>query len=605
MKEIRKKIASVLKDVVHDPTMTQEVFWENEVRANMLISISLLVAAGLLLIFWVLNAFGVLAISSEYVLPIFLVGIVAFVIPSGTSILFRGEKSWIKYLLLISVTISLAYLDSILTFNAPLLIVLPVAFSCRYYSCSLTVKMTLLTSILFTVSAMLGAIVNFSNPDLNFVSSELGGYIQNVMLLSFLPKWITFVAFSAFCYEIARYGRNMVLKQNEISQKAARVNTELEMASLIQNQALPRVESLPENSFRQFDLAAEMDPAKEVGGDFFDFFYPDPSHLALMIADVADKGVAASLYMMMSKTLLESRVSVTLSPGQVLENVNRQLFENSTKGMFVTAWLGILDLRTGELVTANAGHEYPVLRRKDGEFELIKDKHGLVLGGWAPMKYPELRIQMNEGDTLFVYTDGVPEANDAGGQMFGLERMVESLNRYRDCDMKGLIAGLKTDLGGFVAGAPQFDDTTMLAFRLQEAKESTGLLVKPVTEETENVQRYVSDTIGENTLPEEQCNTIAIAVDEIFSNLVKFSGAGQVQVLCEVEADRVQLTFTDDGVRFDPLSRKETAPAEGQDRETGGLGLIITKKIMDKVEYRYENNRNILTVTSQRKESQR
>ena len=474
MKLTKKKFTEALQDVVRDPLMTQEVFRENEIRANRLISVSMLVAAGMLLIFWLLNSVGVLAISEEYVLPIFLVGTVSFVLPPVISLLYRCEKGWVKYLLLVSVTAALAYLDSILTFNAPLLIVMPVVFSCRYYSCSITVKTAVLTTVLFTVSAFCGAVFNFSNPDLNFASDDLHTYVSNVMLLSFLPKWMTFLIFSAFCYAIAQCGRNMVLKQNEISQKAARVNTELEMASMIQNQALPTVDSLPKHSFARFDLAAQMVPAKEVGGDFYDFFYPDEKHLALMIADVADKGIAASLYMMMSKTLLDSQVPMTLSPGKVLESVNQQLTKNNPREMFVTAWLGILDLETGELVTANAGHEYPAICRKDGTFELIKDKHGLVLGGYHPMKYPEQRIQLNEGDTLFVYTDGVPEANDAGGKMFGLDRMLESLNRCGGSSMAELIAGLRADIDVFAAGAPQFDDTTMLALRLMDRTEPAG-----------------------------------------------------------------------------------------------------------------------------------
>lgn len=468
----KNKITSLWQDVVHDPLMTQQVFWENEVKANLLIARSMLAAAGMLLILWLLNTAGVLDVSSEYVLPVFLVGITVFVLPAGTALFLHGEKSWIKFMLLVSIILVLAYLDSILMFNAALLIVLPVVFSCRYYSCSVTVRTALLTTVLFALSALCGAVFSFGNPDLNFADADLGVYIRNIMLLSFLPKWMVFTIVSAFCLEIARYGRKMVLKQNEVSQEAAKVSTELEMASRIQHQALPAAESLSENAFRHFGLSAEMIPAKEVGGDFYDFFYPDSTHLAMMIGDVADKGIAASLYMMMSKTLLNSKLSATISPGQILESVNRQLFANSPRGMFVTVWLGILDLKTGELVTSSAGHEYPVLMRKEGSFELIKDKHGFVLGGWDSMKFPEYTLHLNEGDTLFVYTDGVPEAADASGKMFGPERMLESLNRHKTCGMKELISGLLSDLGHFTAEATQFDDITMLAFQFQEAKEN-------------------------------------------------------------------------------------------------------------------------------------
>ena len=474
MNEGKNKLASLWQEALHDPYLTEQVFRDNEVRANRLIAKSMMIAAGGMLICWMLNTLGILAVSRQYVIPVFLVGIAAFLVPAGICLYFRGEKKWIRGMLLLAAVMEFAYLDGILTFNVPLLCVLPVIFSCRYYSFRTTFRTAVLTSVLFALSAWLGAYLNYSNPDLNFANADMAVYLRDVMLLSFLPRWIIFAVFSIFCFEITRCGREMVIRQNEISQKAARVNTELEMAGKIQSQALPSVKSFGENSFRHLDLAAEMTPAKEVGGDFYDFFYPDPSHLAMMIADVADKGIAASLYMMMSKTLLDTRVSDSLSPGKVLESVNRQLFENSPPGMFVTVWLGILDLSTGELVSASAGHEYPVLCRKDGEFELVKDRHGFVLGGMPKTRFPETSVSLGEGDSLFVYTDGIPEANNGKGEMFGTERMLASLNRHRTERMAELVAGVREDVGCFGDGAPQFDDMTMLALRLEEAAEKEG-----------------------------------------------------------------------------------------------------------------------------------
>ncbi|MDO5434917.1 MAG: PP2C family protein-serine/threonine phosphatase [Clostridia bacterium] len=474
MKFIRKGVNSGQPVDKTDIQQTTQVFWENEVAANRLITRSMFVCAFTLLACWLLNAVGVLSIHGEYVLPVFLAGTVSLLIPAGICQACRGEKKWVKYVLLLSITVILAYLDSILTFNVPLLIIMPVVFSCRYYSSRITIRTAALASVLFALSSWIGAVINFNNPDLNFANPDMAVYVRDVMLLSFLPKWMIFAVLSAFCCVIAQCGRKMVLRQLEISRKATRVETELEMAANIQMQALPAADSLPENSCRAFDLATVMDPAKEVGGDFYDFFYPDDSHLAMIIADVADKGIAASLFMMMSKTMLDSRITSSCSPGEVLAQVNRQLEASSPDGMFVTVWLGILDLRTGELVTANAGHEYPVLCRKNGDFELVKDPHGFVLGGMPNVRYREYRMTLDEGDTLFVYTDGVPEAYN-GTEQFGTERMLASLNRYKDRCMTELIAGVKGDIDAFVSGASQFDDMTMLAFRLLEPKNGNGM----------------------------------------------------------------------------------------------------------------------------------
>ena len=603
MNDSKKKFTFDWRDVLYDPMMTRELFRNNEIRANILIAKTMLTATAVILICWILNAVGILELSRKYALPAFLGGSIAFALPAIIAIILRGEKRWIKYMLLASATLVLAGMEIILTYNTPLLIIFPVIFSCRYYSGNITIRTAAFTTIVFAASAWIGAIVNFQTPDLNFAQKSMNLYVRDIMLLSFLPRWLTFIVISAFCYGIAQYGKKMVLEQDEISRKTARVNTELEMAGRIQSQALPSVKDLPENPVRRFSLAAEMVPAKEVGGDFYDFFYPDDKHIALIIADVADKGVGASLYMMMAKTLLASRVSQTLSPKEVLESVNRDLRTNSPRGMFVTVWLGILDLETGILTAANAGHEYPVLCRANGNFELIKDHHGFVLGGYKNTKYPEYTVQMNVGDTLFVYTDGVPEASNEEGQMFGLDLMQESLNHYKDNVMTGLINGVLTDIRKFIGNAAQFDDITMLAFQLQEPEEPLGIKVSPELENLYTVQDYIRETIGNDTLTVVQVQKLEIAVDEIFSNIVKYSQANEIRILCSVDNGNVRVTFSDDGIPFNPLETNgNVAPVP---KATGGMGIYITRKIMNTVEYHYNDGRNELTVTMNNKENEK
>ena len=240
-----------------------------------------------------------------------------------------------------------------------------------------------------------------------------------------------------------------------------RVSTELRTASNIQESMLPNIfPAFPERS--EFDLYASMTPAKEVGGDFYDFFLIDDRHLALVIADVSDKGVPAALFMMSSKILINYRAQMGGNPSEILGAVNAQICKNNTTKMFVTVWLGILDLETGVLTCANAGHEYPIVRGQDGVFRLLKDKHGLVIGGLESSKYKDYEIQMMPGDAIFVYTDGVPEANNADGEFYGLERMEAGLNRLADCAPQELLQGIKADVDAFTGEADRFDDLTML-----------------------------------------------------------------------------------------------------------------------------------------------
>jgi len=245
-----------------------------------------------------------------------------------------------------------------------------------------------------------------------------------------------------------------------VTAEKERVNTELRTASQIQESMLPDIfPAFPER--REFDLYASMTPAKAVGGDFYDFFLIDDDHLALVIADVSDKGVPAALFMMSSKILINYRAREGGSPGEILTAVNAQLSRDNKSKMFVTVWLGILELSTGLLRCSNAGHEYPVLRQ-GGVFQLFKDRHGLVLGALTRSKYRDYEIRLQPGDAVFVYTDGVPEANNDRGEFYGVERMTEALNRVADRDPQGILQGVREDVDAFTGEASQFDDLTML-----------------------------------------------------------------------------------------------------------------------------------------------
>ena len=209
-----------------------------------------------------------------------------------------------------------------------------------------------------------------------------------------------------------------------------------------------------------------MTPAKEVGGDFYDFFLIDDDHLGLVMADVSGKGVPAALFMMVSKILIQNFAMTGRSPAEVLKSVNDQICANNREEMFVTVWFGILDIPTGVITAANAGHEYPIIKKGDGGFELLKDKHGFVIGGMEGMKFKEYEIVLGAGDVLFLYTDGVAEATNAENELFGTGRMLEALNKNKDAGPEEILSAMKSDVDEFVGEAPQFDDLTMLAVKM-------------------------------------------------------------------------------------------------------------------------------------------
>ena len=247
---------------------------------------------------------------------------------------------------------------------------------------------------------------------------------------------------------------------------------EMAMAREIQGSALPHTfPPFPDRD--EIDLFASMDPARDVGGDFYDFFLIDDDHLCLVMADVSGKGIPAALFMMVAKRILEDCAKLGQNASGVLNRMNESLCSDNQTEMFVTVWLGILEISTGRLTAANAGHEYPAICRNGGRFELYKDKHGFVIGGMNGVRYREYELRLDPGDKLFVYTDGVPEATAGSGEMFGTERMVEALNAAAGGSPREILNGVRHAVDAFVGGAEQFDDLTMLCLEYRGRNDRT------------------------------------------------------------------------------------------------------------------------------------
>ncbi|MBQ7266049.1 MAG: SpoIIE family protein phosphatase [Firmicutes bacterium] len=250
-----------------------------------------------------------------------------------------------------------------------------------------------------------------------------------------------------------------------ITKEKERIGTELELARKIQKNMLPNIFP-PFPDHPEVDIYATMTPAKEVGGDFYDFFLIDEDHLGIVMADVSGKGVPAALFMMMSKILINNFAMHSLSPAKVLEKTNEVICRNNEQEMFVTVWLGVLEISTGKIKAANAGHEYPIIRNDGGDFKLYKDRHGFVVGGFDSTRYKEYEMELKKGDTLFLYTDGVPEATDMENEMYGTDLLISVLNKNKECSSKQLLENVKLSIDDFVAESDQFDDLTMLAIKL-------------------------------------------------------------------------------------------------------------------------------------------
>ena len=258
-----------------------------------------------------------------------------------------------------------------------------------------------------------------------------------------------------------------------ITAEKERIGAELNVARQIQADMLPNIFP-PFPEIGEFNIFASMDPAREVGGDFYDFFLVDDRHVALVMADVSGKGVPAALFMVIAKTMIKNRAMLGGGPAEILRDVNNQLCANNASDYFVTAWLAIIDIKTGEGLAANAGHEHPVLRRADGRFELVVYRHSLALAAMEGISFREHAFRLNPGDRLFVYTDGVPEATGPENELYGTDRMLDSLNRDPDADGEQMLKNLRKDIEVFSSGAEQFDDITMMIFDYEGSGKETA-----------------------------------------------------------------------------------------------------------------------------------
>lgn len=387
--------------------------------------------------------------------------------------------------------------------------------------------------------------------------------------------------------------------KNYIALEAARVDEELALARSIQLSSLPSVfPPFPEHS--EFELYAQARPAKEVGGDFYDFFLLGDEHLALVIADVSGKGIPAALFMMTSKTLIKNLAESGLPVEEVLRRANEQLCRNNEDDMFVTCWLGIVNLRTGLLRFANAGHNPPAIREgSDARFRLLKTRPGFVLGGLDGISYRKNEMQLLPGSQLYLYTDGVPEAENESKELYGDQRLLECLDAHVEEDPMTLCQSVADSVDAYTGSEPQFDDMTMIAFAY---KGTAGVRTCELTldisaETTAKALAFFDELAKEQELARKPKAQLSVAIDEICSNIVRDSAAKTLSVTVIFKPGRVMLRFEDDGIPYDPTKRPDPdVSLSAEERTLGGLGLFMVKKTMDEVSYEYVEGHNILVI---------
>lgn len=385
----------------------------------------------------------------------------------------------------------------------------------------------------------------------------------------------------------------------EYARKEAEKNAEeLRFAKTIQHSVLPT--DFPLND--KFEIYASMDTAKEVGGDFYDFFFVDPEHVVISIADVSGKGVPAALFMMQAKTTIKNLVETGIPLNEAFTEANHRLSETNDAEMFVTAWTGIVDLRNGHVEFVNAGHNPPIICNDKGEYQYLKSRSGFVLGGYDNFKYELQTFDIKPGHKIYLYTDGVTEAMNKNSELYGEERLLKVINENSTRGAHTLCSFVKEDVAKHVNGEEQSDDITMLCFRLICNESTDAIVVDAKIENVTSITDYVNKLLEEHGATPKAIMDIDIAIDELFSNICYYAykpeQKGKAKIVVDFyEENKVAIGFEDRGIPYNPLAKSDPdASASLEERKIGGLGIFIVKKTMDDMEYKNVNGHNVLKI---------
>ena len=461
-------------------------FLANEITANVMVGTTMMLIFAVMLLCLLLNEIGVFSADKETMRWAVLFASVVEVPITVLNSIYVGTKSWLKIPLMFDLILVCAILSAALGHNITLVMVFPLVVSTRYFDSKYTRNVAILTAVVFAVAGIVSGFFGIVNLNmLRFANSESFtvaagtrlrdaisdvdinrvAYTKELFLNEFIPRCIVFLCLSTSCRYVASRGKRMIDMQSENTKKTARIETELDLARQIQKSMLPCIlPAFPEHEY--IDLRAVYYPAKEVGGDFYDYFKIDKTHVGIVIADVSGKGVGAALFMTISKTVLKNQLQLGISPAEAMNNANRQLCENNDAGVFLTCWAGVYNTETGVLTFVNAGHNPPVILRGGEKAELIKQKSGFVLAGMEDFRYQQEEIQLAVGDEMFFYTDGVTEATNADNNLYGEKRLLECLENCRAKTVFEQLEMLKADIDVFVDGNEQFDDITIMAMKI-------------------------------------------------------------------------------------------------------------------------------------------
>ena len=400
--------------------------------------------------------------------------------------------------------------------------------------------------------------------------------------------------------KLAETFNNMAKDIRSITKESQRIESELSLAKSIQASSLPNVfPPYPENN--EFDIFAGMEPAKEVGGDFYDFYFIDKNHFMFLIADVSGKGVPAALFMMTTKTLINYIAQSGLPPQEMIETINKKICENNKHGFFITLLAGIIDVTTGELNLINCGHNPPLIKQNSGNFKYLELDSNIILGAFEQSEFKVFNTHLNAGDEIFIYTDGITEAINNSDEQYGEEKLIQTINENNSDDIKNILNNVRKDVKDFAQGTAQSDDMTMLIFKYNGTKVSEEIYNGTASKENYKDFLLWFEKICVNWhLNQDIISKLHLISEELYTNIFSYAypnNEGYIKVLLQKRNKELICTIADKGIPYNPLEKPDpdvTLPPES--REQGGLGIFIVKNTVDDISYEYKDGQNILTM---------
>ena len=612
--------------------LTKEVYIENEVNSNIELAKGCAFTGVVLIIAWILYLTGVFSVPAATIMIINIVFPTVIVVLESSLIYLKLDvirNPGFKYFLIIQFIIVTFVLNMIIPKHSILMWAVCIILVSHYFN----PKISLFTYIVASI-AMLLAIYSgmlFGEWDSNLLNganvitvngvdvlTEEASFEQRVgwikqlaaegdnrilkaFLYYFLPRWLTFTLIAVISYSVSKRALNVLEIENMLTKDKEKIDSELNVASSIQNNVLPHELA----GIEKDHIYGVMNAAKEIGGDFYDYFHIDNSHLALVIGDVSGKGIPAALFMMKTETLIKSlTMTIGFNTALIMKRCNERLCDKNESNIFVTCWLGIINLITGELKYTNAGHNRIIIQ-KDGNTEFLKSKVGVALGVFDTSEYYENSITLSDRDRLLLYTDGVTETPDADNNLYGEDRLLKFAKINRKSIPNEFVENLLDDINKYSNGAPQFDDITILIY---EYVKNDSIVEKRVfkadVKELDNLFEYSSTLLRLMEYSNKDIIMINTALEEVFVNVSKYAynDGGVVEITLSKTNDKITFIFKDSGKKFNPLEKEDpNITASSEEREIGGLGIFMVKKIMDEVYYEYTDNQNVLTLVKYKK----